>query len=249
MIFRVSKDKSNPYVMINKSFVNDSSISWKAKGILLYLLSKPDDWKVREGDIVNHAKDGRDSVRAAIRELIKAGYIVRTRCRDDMGRLAPSEYVVYEVPPSDWKPGAGETVAGKSNTTNNESTNNDHTNNESYIIKNDDHLHPLKKDDCLHPSPKDAHIFFNLYESDDPFVQAYLKVMTGCGLKHKRMSKDNYYKALSWVHMLQENHTVDDFSEAAQEHFDNLPKSNDGDILPFLKASQRYFNEQLEDLS
>lgn len=237
MIFRISKDKENPYVMVNKTFVNDSSISWKAKGVLLYLLSKPDDWKVYENDIVKHARDGRDSVRSAIKELIKAGYISRTRQRDEMGRLTVSEYVVYEVSSKDGKSNIGKTNIGKSNTTNNNLTNNNITK-EDYTIKNGVILHPSSKDAI--PS------LVNLYDSDDPFIKEYLRVMSKHGLRHKKMTEANYDDVISKVQTLQENFTVKEFSEGVQEHFDNLPKRNDGDIIPFLKASMRYFNERLD---
>jgi hypothetical protein len=97
--FRVSKDRDNPYVMLDKFSLNDASISLKAKGLLAYLLSKPNDWVVKEHDLIAHCRDGRDSVRAAIRELEHAGYIVRgERRRDEKGRMYEREYEVRERP-------------------------------------------------------------------------------------------------------------------------------------------------------
>jgi hypothetical protein len=131
-IYRRVKNKDNPYVMIHKHMVDNDNLSWKAKGILLYLLSKPDDWKIIEKDIVNHAKDSRDSVRSGLAELIKAGYIVRSgdRNRNSKGQLADYDYDVYEVPSKDGKSNVGKTNIGKSNILlSNEYTNNDLTNN------------------------------------------------------------------------------------------------------------------------
>lgn len=100
--FRIQKNRENPYVMLDKFSINDSGLSWKAKGLLAYLLSKPDDWIVKEHDLVAHATDGRDSVRAAIRELEAAGYLARgARRRDDKGRLYEREYRVFERPSVD----------------------------------------------------------------------------------------------------------------------------------------------------
>lgn len=96
--YRVHKGKENPYVMLDKTSVNDSSLSWKAKGILVYLLSKPDDWRVIESDIVKHARDGRDSVRAGLRELERAGYIVRAQEHGQDGKFQMVSYEVYERP-------------------------------------------------------------------------------------------------------------------------------------------------------
>jgi hypothetical protein len=97
--FRIQKNRENPYVMLDKFSVKDSGLSWKAKGLLAYLLSKPDDWVINEHDLVEHAKDGRDSMRAGLKELIEAGYVVRSgRRRDSRGRMYENEYHVFERP-------------------------------------------------------------------------------------------------------------------------------------------------------
>ncbi|WP_241966061.1 helix-turn-helix domain-containing protein [Staphylococcus kloosii] len=133
--FRVYKESGN-FVTVHKDFIHDDNISWKAKGILLYLLSRPDDWQIYETELINHTSDGRDSLRTGIKELEKVGYIKRERKRDKNGQLREYEYMVYEH--SDHignsyvgKTYVGETYVGKSNTTNNDSTNNDSTNNDS----------------------------------------------------------------------------------------------------------------------
>ena len=130
-VYRVAKDKSNPYVMVDKQWVNDDKVSSKAKGILLYLLSKPDDWQVYEIDIVNHMKDGRDSIRSGIKELISEKYIERKRVRNKTGKFEGYEYTVYEhrVGLSN----NGNFNDGKTNTTNNNLTNNNSSNNDIYI--------------------------------------------------------------------------------------------------------------------
>lgn len=81
-IFRVVKDKNNPYLIMHKHGLQDVNLSWKAKGILAYLLSLPDDWQIYESEIQQHARDGKDSLAAGIRELIQNKYIRRTRMRD-----------------------------------------------------------------------------------------------------------------------------------------------------------------------
>ncbi len=97
-IYRTVKNRNNPYVMLNKFFLSDNRLSLKAKGLLTYLLSKPDDWRVYEFEIVGSSKDSRDSVRTAIKELVDVGYIERQRLRDEKGQLRESAYNVYEVP-------------------------------------------------------------------------------------------------------------------------------------------------------
>ena len=61
-IFRVKKNADNPFVMIDRRPIENPKLSWKAKGILAYLLSRPDNWVVRLGDLVKHSPDGAFSV-------------------------------------------------------------------------------------------------------------------------------------------------------------------------------------------
>jgi hypothetical protein len=96
--FRIVKDKNNPFVMVNKNLIHDSALSYKAKGILIYLLSKPNDWHVYETEITKHSRDGLKAVRSGIKELIKQGYIHRIRTRSKHGKFTGWQYFVYEEP-------------------------------------------------------------------------------------------------------------------------------------------------------
>lgn len=96
--FRTMKQRENPYVMLDKHFINDESISWKAKGLLTYLLSKPDDWRIYETDLVKRATDGKASVSSGIDELIKKGYVYRYQSRTESGAFGQWIYEVYEMP-------------------------------------------------------------------------------------------------------------------------------------------------------
>lgn len=94
---RVHK-RENPYVQIDKTGLNDTQLSWKAKGLLCYLLSLPDDWQIYLNELKNHSSDGRDSTASAINELIKYGYCSREVNRDSRGRLKGYIYQIYEIP-------------------------------------------------------------------------------------------------------------------------------------------------------
>ena len=96
--FRKAKNKDNPFVMIDKVWVCNPGLSAKAKGILLYLLSKPDDWVVYETDICNHMLDGIKSIRSGVKELIGVGHLHRNQVRDSKGRFLGYEHIVYENP-------------------------------------------------------------------------------------------------------------------------------------------------------
>lgn len=97
-IYRTVKNRENPYVMIDKNIFTDTRLSWKAKGLLGYFLSRPDNWTIRIDDLVKQSKDGRDSVYSGLRELKKCGYIVQVAYRLKNGRIDHFEHHVYEQP-------------------------------------------------------------------------------------------------------------------------------------------------------
>lgn len=97
-IVRVSKRDSG-YMIVDPYFLSDGRLSWKAKGLLSYLLSKPSNWRVYVSDLVKRSKDGKDAVYSALRELEGSGYVERTRIRDEeTQRITGVETVVYERP-------------------------------------------------------------------------------------------------------------------------------------------------------
>lgn len=59
----------DPFSRVNKDMLKDSVLSWKAKGILSYLLGQKQGWKAQVSDLVNKSKDGESSVRAGLKEL------------------------------------------------------------------------------------------------------------------------------------------------------------------------------------
>lgn len=138
-----NKKRVNPFVQIDKNILSDKQLSWKAKGILVYLLSKPDDWVTYLTDIENQSTDGRDSVSSGVKELLAVGYLERKQVREK-GRFKGWEYSVYECPnvsestengkPENGNADYGKAVNGLSEygkppTSNNDLTNNDLTNN------------------------------------------------------------------------------------------------------------------------
>ena len=94
----VLKKKKNPFVIMSKTALNDKTLSWKAKGLICYLLSLPEDWKVYVQDLKNRSKDSRDSTRTALNELIEANYIHRETLKRENGQFAGYSYYIYEEP-------------------------------------------------------------------------------------------------------------------------------------------------------
>jgi hypothetical protein len=95
-ILRVRK-KQNNFVFLDKGFLQDTSLSLKAKGLLAYLLSLPDPWKIYLKELQAHHTDGRESIQSGIKELIKHRYVVRDTLRVQGGQFGGNNYLVYEV--------------------------------------------------------------------------------------------------------------------------------------------------------
>ena len=113
----IGKRIDGPYTVIGNEAAQDSSLSWKAKGLLIYLLSLPKDWNIRISELANHATDGYDSTKRAMDELLASGYIQRgLRVRKEDGRLGDYVYLVSGVRnemPSQEKPNVDLPSQGK----------------------------------------------------------------------------------------------------------------------------------------
>ena len=95
-VMRVQKN-SNYTVMANHH-LRDTQLSLKAKGLLSVMLSLPADWDYTLAGLAHISKEGVDAIRAAVNELVHAGYIIRFRRRNEAGQLSDTEYVIYESP-------------------------------------------------------------------------------------------------------------------------------------------------------
>lgn len=101
MIYRKERVPGQ-FVSIDKEFIYDDRLSMKAKGIMTYILSRPDDWQFYITEIVTNAKDSKDAISTGIKELITCGYIERYRKRDEKGILREYVYIVHESPKTDY---------------------------------------------------------------------------------------------------------------------------------------------------
>ena len=86
---------------MNKTSLEDKRLSWKAKGILAYMLSKPDNWIFHIDELIRHSTDGKASFRSGFKELKTHGYVKRIRKRNKKGTF-DWETVVYEKPHTDF---------------------------------------------------------------------------------------------------------------------------------------------------
>ncbi|MBU4640098.1 DnaD domain protein [Bacillus toyonensis] len=95
-IIRVEKNRN--YSVINNTGLRDERLSWKAKGILAYILTLPDDWVFYREELATHSKDGIDSLKSGMKELKEYGYVKRAPIRNDKNKIVSWETVIHEVP-------------------------------------------------------------------------------------------------------------------------------------------------------
>lgn len=76
-----SKEKV-PFTQVANCVLNDSRLSWKAKGIFSYLYSKPDDWDFSAMRIQDDSSDGYKPLISGIKELEEFGYLTRKKSPD-----------------------------------------------------------------------------------------------------------------------------------------------------------------------
>ena len=95
-VFRVEKNKS--YTVMSNHHLRNHTLSLKAKGLLSQMLSLPEDWDYTLQGLAQINKESIDAIREAVRELERAGYIERSRERDERGCLRGTVYTIYEQP-------------------------------------------------------------------------------------------------------------------------------------------------------
>jgi hypothetical protein len=79
-------DDEGPFVVLPKSLTENDALSYAARGMMAYLLSKPPTWQVRMTDLERRGTEGRVRVRHTFAELEAAGYVKRTQKWDEKGR-------------------------------------------------------------------------------------------------------------------------------------------------------------------
>lgn len=97
-IVRAQRSSEDPYFATRRANAQDRALTFEARGLLWYLLSKPDDWRVMISDLEQQC--GRDKVYRILKELQASGHLVRTKqARSGKGRFGKLLYTIFEAPP------------------------------------------------------------------------------------------------------------------------------------------------------
>ena len=96
MIIRSPRPESH-FSIFSNAIIRDTRLSYKARGILLDLLSRPDNWRISAEGLAELGTDGRVAIMSGLKELRDLGYIVTERKQDEKGHWT-TESVVYDQP-------------------------------------------------------------------------------------------------------------------------------------------------------
>lgn len=126
----------------HRGYLDDPRLSFKAKGVMTYLLSKPDGWKLNISDLMAHATDQEHAIRSGLAELREHGYASYRQPRVG-NHFGPGQWHIWEVPELQEQAGGtlqatcqnggfldtGPLDAENHHHSNNDSSNNDSSNN------------------------------------------------------------------------------------------------------------------------
>lgn len=111
-IVRTPRPQSD-FLIISNAVVRDENLSYRARGVLIDLLSRPDNWTTNADAIARRGKEGRDAIRTVLIELETAGYLVRQRIRKPDGTFAHGDDLIYDTPQRDRASGTSSSRSSK----------------------------------------------------------------------------------------------------------------------------------------
>ena len=179
-VFKIEKSKN--YTVMSNYHLRDKNLSYKAKGLLSFMLSLPDDWDYSINGLVSISKEGVKAIRNILQELQRYGYLVIEKKQNEIGQFE-YEYLIYEQP--DTQKGdmdLGEVEKGIQINTNEINTNNkidkdDKTKISSFFVAEEHNILTLELINRGYINENDIQIFYY----DDLF---------------KELLQDNSYKDL-----------------------------------------------------
>ena len=96
-VFKIEKTKD--FTVMSNYHLRDKNLSLKAKGLLSFMLSLPEDWDYSLMGLCAICKESRDAIRSTLKELQKYGYLQIEKVRGDKGYFEYN-YLIYEKPHS-----------------------------------------------------------------------------------------------------------------------------------------------------
>lgn len=86
------------YTVVSNAVIEDSRLSFRARGLLIFILSKPDDWRIGYRALAKETHEGDRAIRSALSEIEACGYRVLTPIQDPATGRWRKDSIVYDNP-------------------------------------------------------------------------------------------------------------------------------------------------------
>lgn len=141
-IERAPKDRDNPYGMLRRATFDGSPLTFEERGVLAYILMKPDNWRANIKDLMREGDIGRNKTYLVIKKIIDKGYAERIEHRDEKGRFQSTTIRFFEQPHT-------KNPHTEKRDTDNRDTENDHHNNKGSVPITDQQLITEKEQEVV----------------------------------------------------------------------------------------------------
>ncbi|WP_160044697.1 hypothetical protein [Paenibacillus sp. USDA918EY] len=204
-----------PFTRIVNEALQDARLSFKTRGLLAYMLTKPDHFRFYLDELMKHTTEKKDSIRSGMKELEQFGYVHRYAVKNERGKIMSWELDIYESP--SLRPESGFPVVENPTLVTNDN-----------ILTND----------------KRFNKYIDFKTIQNHFFQTYLKHFAlKKNKQHMRITQEQYQSISERIEELQSfGVTADEWEAEVRDHFENLPKSNNGNIIAFLHTAPRRFD-------
>ena len=143
----IRQKRKERFSIVDNKVIEDERLSFKARGLLIYMLSKPDDWKFYTEELAKRSnKDGISAIKTALNEIEDAGYLTRKQGHKKNGQFTSQDWILTDTStnspqaekPQAEKPLADKAPAGKALADNRTLPNTDFKPNTDHTNKDDD---------------------------------------------------------------------------------------------------------------
>ena len=100
----ILRNHTQGFTIVNSDILKNSDLKLKERGLLITLLSLPDNWNFSLEGLCMILPDGKAAIRTSLQVLENLGYLVRRRVRNEQGHLTGTEWEVYDEPQLDDEP-------------------------------------------------------------------------------------------------------------------------------------------------
>jgi uncharacterized phage protein (TIGR02220 family) len=90
------KNKTGNFTIVSNEIFQRSDLSARAKGIFIYIMTLPNNWKLYKSELYNHFTEGITAIDTAFSELEKLGYITKERHKGEGGKFSGWDYTIRE---------------------------------------------------------------------------------------------------------------------------------------------------------